>query len=138
MPNGAWCPPHRHGGPRPMLDARGDGHYRPMLFDIVLALTIGCIAFILARETKRVPRPAGPRGWIRARGWGLLLLPVAMAAAAMAGGTHGLIPAELGLAVLAIVFAPKLAAKLVPFGVLGLAVFGFMLAKTYRDGNTRS
>jgi signal transduction histidine kinase len=116
-----------------------------MLFDIVLALTIGCIAFILARENKpaagggqvsRVPRPAGPRGWLRARGWGLLLLPVAMAAAEMAGGAHGLIPAELGLAVLAIVFAPKLAAKLVPYGVLGLAVFGFHLAKTYRHGNT--
>ena len=128
-----------------MVDARGDGHDGTMLFDIVLLLTIGCIAFILARENKpaaggsqvsRVPRPAGPRGWLRARGWGLLLLPVAMAAAAMAGGAHGLIPAELGLAVLAIVFAPKLAAKLVPFGVLGLAVFGLQLAKMYRDGFT--
>jgi signal transduction histidine kinase len=119
-----------------MVDARDGGHDGTMLFDIVLALTIGCIAFILARENKRVPRPAGPRGWIRTRGWGLLLLPVAMAAAAMAGGAHGLIPAELGLAVLTIVFAPKLAAKLVPYGVLGLAVFGFHLAKTYRDGNT--
>jgi signal transduction histidine kinase len=128
-----------------MVDARDGGHHGTMLFDIVLALTIGCIAFILARENKpaagggqvsRVPRPAGPRGWIRARGWGLLLLPVAMAAAAMAGGAHGLIPAELGLAVLAIVFAPKLAAKLLPFGVLGLAVFGFQLARMYRDGFT--
>ena len=69
-----------------------------MLFDIVLALTIGCIAFILAREAQGGPRPAGLRGWVRARGWGLLLLPVAMAAAVMAGGAHGLIPAELGLA----------------------------------------
>ncbi|HWN62253.1 MAG TPA: histidine kinase, partial [Streptosporangiaceae bacterium] len=105
-----------------------------MLFAIVLALTIGCIAFILARESKRVPRPDGLRGRIWARGWGLLLLPVAMGAAAMAGGAHGLIPAELGIAVLAIVFAPKLAAKLVPYGVLGLAVFGVQLAKMYRDG----
>ena len=119
-----------------MVDARDGGHDGSMLFDIVLALTIGCIAFILARENEGVPRPAGPRGWIRARGWGLLLLPVAMAAAAMAGGAHGLIPAELGLAVLAIVFAPKLAAKLVPFGVLGLAVFGVQLARMYRDGFT--
>src|SRR5580693_6465348 len=119
-----------------MVDARDGGHDGTMLFDIVLALTIGCIAFILVRENTRVPRLAGPRGWIRARGWGLLLLPVAMAAAVMAGGAHGLIPAELGLAVLAIVFAPKLAAKLVPYGVLGLAVFGFHLAKTYRHGNT--
>ena len=107
-----------------------------MLFAIVLALTIGCIAFILAREGQGVPRPGGLRGRIRARGWGLLLLPVAMAAAVMAGGAHGLIPAELGIAALAIAFAPKLAARLVPYGVLGLAVFGVHLARTYRDGFT--
>ena len=107
-----------------------------MLFAIVLALTIGCIAFILAREGQGDQRPDGLRERIRARGWGLLLLPVAMAAAVMAGGAHGLIPAELGIAVLAIAFAPKLAARLVPYGVLGLAVFGVLLARTYRDGNT--
>jgi signal transduction histidine kinase len=107
-----------------------------MLLAIVLALTIGCIAFILAWAGPGGPRPDGLRGRIQAHGWGLLLLPVAMAAAVMAGGAHGLIPAELGLAVLAIVFAPELAAKLVPYGVLGLAVFGVMLAKMYRDGFT--
>src|SRR5580658_3067251 len=105
-----------------------------MAFAIVLLLTLGCIAFILARESKGAPRPDGLRGWIRDRGWGLLLLPVAMSAASMAGGAHGLIPAELGLSVLAIVFAPKLAARLVPFGVLGLALFGLQLAKMYHDG----
>ena len=107
-----------------------------MLFAIVLALTIGCIAFVLARQRQGGPRPDGLRGRIRARGWGLLLLPVATAAAVMAGGAHGLIPAELGIAVLAILFAPKLAARLVPYAVLGLAVFGVQLARTYRDGNT--
>ncbi len=106
-----------------------------MLFAIPV-LTIGCISFILAREGQGVPRQDGPRARIRARGWGLLLLPVAMAAAVMAGGAHGLVPAEFGIAALAIAFAPKLAAKLVPYGVLGLAVFGVHLAKTYRDGNT--
>jgi signal transduction histidine kinase len=105
-----------------------------MLFAIVLLLTIGCIAFILVREAKGDPRPDGLRGRIRDRGWGLLLLPVAMSAAVMAGGAHGLIPAELGVAALAIVFAPKLAAKLVPYGVLGLAIFGVMLARMYNDG----
>jgi signal transduction histidine kinase len=100
---------------------------------LVLVLTIGCI---LAREGRGVPGPDGLRGRIQARGWGLLLLPVAMAAAVMAGGAHGLIPAELGIAALAIVFAPKLAARLVPFGVLGLAVFGVDLARMYRDGFT--
>jgi hypothetical protein len=47
-----------------------------MLFAIVLLLTIGCIAFILARDGQGGPRPNGLRGYIRARGWGLLLLPV--------------------------------------------------------------
>ncbi|MGH3259681.1 MAG: sensor histidine kinase [Streptosporangiaceae bacterium] len=107
-----------------------------MGFALVLALTIGCIAFIIAWAGHGGPRPDSLRGRIQARGWGLLLLPVAMAAAKMAGGAHGLIPAELGLAILAIVFAPKLAAKLVPYGVLGLAVFGVHLAKMYRDGVT--
>jgi hypothetical protein len=35
-----------------MVDARDGGHHGTMLFDIVLALTIGCIAFILARGKK--------------------------------------------------------------------------------------
>jgi signal transduction histidine kinase len=107
-----------------------------MKFSVLLALTIACIAFILVREAAGAPRPGGLRGHIRDRSWALLLLPVAMSAAVMAGGAHGLIPAELGLAVLAIVFAPKLAARLVPFGVLGLAVFGLHLANMYRYGNT--
>jgi hypothetical protein len=107
-----------------------------MLFGIVLALTIGCIAIMAARAGRAGPHPAGGLGGIRAHRWGLLLLPVATAAAEMAGGAHGLIPAELGFAALAIIFAPKLAAKLVPYGVLGLAFFGLLLARTYRDGNT--
>jgi signal transduction histidine kinase len=107
-----------------------------MAFALVLLLTIACIAFIVAREEHGDPRPGGLRGRLRARGWGLLLLPVAMSAAVMAGGARGLIPAELGLAALAIVFAPELAAKLVPYGVLGLAVFGVHLANRYRYGST--
>ena len=119
----------------------GGGHHESMLFTLVLLLTIGCIAFILAREAQGVPRPDGLRpdglrsdglrSRIRARGWSLLLLPVAMATAALAGGAQWLVPAELGIAVLAIAFAPKLGARLVPYGVLGLAVFGVHLARMY-------
>jgi signal transduction histidine kinase len=102
---------------------------------IVLALTIGCIVSLLVWQGRAASYPdGGSRARIRERGWGLLLLPIAAAAALMAGGAHGLIPAELGLAVLAIVFTPKLAARLVPFGVLGLALYGFHLAHEYRDG----
>jgi len=59
-----------------------------MLFAVVLVLTIGCIAFILAREGHGGPRPDGLRRRIQARGWSLLLLPVATAAAVMAGGAR--------------------------------------------------
>jgi signal transduction histidine kinase len=106
-----------------------------MLFAIVVALAIGCIAFILVREGRSAPRPARLLGRIQARGWSLLWLPVAVAAALMAGGAHGLIPAELALAVLAIVFIPELAARLVGFGVLGLAAFGVHLTNQYRNGS---
>jgi len=108
-----------------------------MAFTLVLLLvTIGCIAFIVARGAHGGPRPDGPRGRLQGRGWALLLLPVAMAAAAMAGGAHGLAPVELGLAILAIAFFPKLAERLVPYGLFGLAVFGLHLAKMYRAGFT--
>jgi signal transduction histidine kinase len=107
-----------------------------MLFATVLLLTIGCIAFVLVREAQGGPRPGGLRGLIRDRGWALLLLPVAMSAAAMAGGRHAM-AAGLGVAVLAIVFAPKVAAKLVPYGMFGLAIAGVKLARSYRGGNTR-
>ncbi|MGD0241669.1 MAG: histidine kinase [Streptosporangiaceae bacterium] len=107
-----------------------------MKFALVLLLTIGCIAFVLVRNAKGVPRPDGLRGRVRDRGWGLLLLPVAMSAAIMSGRASGLVPAELGLAVLAIVFAPKLAAKLVPYGLLALAITGVKLTRSVNDGNT--
>ncbi len=100
----------------------------------VLALTIGCGVLILVWASRGATRLDGLRGWIQARGWGLLLLPIAMAAALMAGGAHGLIPAELALATLAIILAPNLAARLVPFGVLGLAVYGVHLAVQYHHG----
>jgi hypothetical protein len=45
-----------------------------MLFAIVLALTIGCIAFILAWAGHPDPRQDGLRGRIQARGWSLPLL----------------------------------------------------------------
>jgi signal transduction histidine kinase len=100
---------------------------------VLLLVTIGCIAFIVARGAHGSPRPDSLRGRLQARGWALLLLPVAMAAAAMVGGAPG---PGLVIAALAIVFAPKLAAKLVPYGLLGLAVFGVHLAKEYRGGVT--
>ena len=102
---------------------------------LVSLLLLGCIAFALVREMRKAnPRPAGLRGHIRARGWGLLLLPVALMAAVMTGHVHAAGrgrarhrrgPGDLG---------PAAGRQGRPYAVLALAVFGLILAKAYHDG----
>ena len=87
-------------------------------------------------RAKTSPRPAGLRGRIRARGWGLVLLPAAVMAAAMAGGAHPLAAIEPAAAVILVILAPRLAVKLAPYAVLGLAAAGLILAKNYHTGFT--
>jgi DNA-binding CsgD family transcriptional regulator len=79
---------------------------------LVSLLLLGSIAFALVREMRKAsPRPAGLRGHIRAHGWGLLLLPVALMAAVMTGHVHALTVAELAVAGALVTWAPRLAAK---------------------------
>jgi signal transduction histidine kinase len=83
-------------------------------------------------------RPAGLRGLIRARGWGLLLTPVALMYAALAevnGGNHLGNLAGIALAGIVMAFFPRLAVKIVPYGLLVLGLYGLMLAKWFHDGN---
>src|SRR5438128_184762 len=104
-----------------------------MLYNLFLVGLCGAAAFVLVRD-KTSPRPAGLRGRIRARGWGLLLLPTAVMAAVMAGGAHPLAVVEPVAAAILVIRAPRLAVKVVPYAVLALAIFGFMLANNYRAG----
>ena len=102
---------------------------------VVTVLLLGCIAFALVREMQKAsPRPAGLRGHIRARGWGLALLPAALLAAVMTGHVHALAVVEIAVAGALVTWAPRLAAKLVPYAVLALAIFGLILANAYHDG----
>jgi signal transduction histidine kinase len=102
---------------------------------VVTVLLLGCIAFALIREMRKTsPRPAGLRGHIQARGWGLVLLPAAVTAAVMTGHVHALAVAELAIAGALVTWAPRLAAKVAPYAVLGLGVFGLILANAYHDG----
>ena len=102
---------------------------------LVSLLLLGGIAFALVREmSKASPRPAGLRGHIRARGWGLALLPAAAMAAVMTGHVHALAIAELAVAGALVTWAPRLAAKLAPYALLALGLFGLILAKAYHDG----
>jgi signal transduction histidine kinase len=83
---------------------------------------------------KASPRPAGLRGHIRARGWGLALLPIALMSAVMTGHVHALAVAELATAGALVTWAPRLAAKLVPYALFALTLEGLILAKAYHDG----
>ena len=106
-----------------------------MDFGLLELLLIGCVAFVLVRS-KASPRPAGLRGRTRDSGWGLVLLPAAVMAAAMAGGAHPLAVIEPAIAVTLLLGAPRLAAKLAPYAVLALAAEGVILARNYHDGFT--
>jgi hypothetical protein len=75
---------------------------------------------------------AGGAPPLRARGWGLALLPVAVTVAGITGHARGAV-AELAVAGILVTWAPRLAAKVVPYAVLGLAGFGLVLAKSYHD-----
>src|SRR5690348_8437147 len=102
---------------------------------LVSLLLLGSIAFALVREmSKASPRPVGLRGHIRARGWGLALLPAAAMAALMTGHVHALAVAELAVAGALVTWAPRLAAKLAPYALFALGFFGLILAKAYHDG----
>jgi signal transduction histidine kinase len=105
-----------------------------MYFAFLMVL-LGCIAFAVVREMDKVrPRPAGLRGHIRARGWGLLLLPVALMAAMLTGTGHLLAVTEIAAAGALMAWAPRLAARVVPYAVLALAGYGILLAQGFRDG----
>jgi signal transduction histidine kinase len=104
---------------------------------LFLLLLLGCITFAVVREMgKAQPRPADLRGHIRARGWGVLLLPVAVMAAWLTGTEHVLAMAELAVAGALVAWAPRVAARVVPYAVLALAGYGFLLAKLYHDGSS--
>src|SRR5690348_17590882 len=83
---------------------------------VFLLLLLGCIAFAVVREmSKAQPRPADLRGHIRARGWGVLLLPVAVMAAWLTGPSHVLAAIELAVAGALVAWAPRRAAQVVPY-----------------------
>jgi signal transduction histidine kinase len=106
-----------------------------MYYVVLELLLAGCIAFVLTRA-RTSPRPAGWRGRIRDGGWGLVLLPAAVMAAAMSGGVHVLAAVEPAIAVILLLGAPRLAARLAPYAVLGLGLQGIIVAKDYHDGLT--
>ena len=108
------------------------------LMFLVALVVVGsvCGAFALAvihAETVSAWWRALPQR-LRERGWGLLILPAAAMSAALTS-QHAMAVAELTIAGAMVAWAPRLAARFVPYALLGLAGWGVILAKAYRYGS---
>jgi signal transduction histidine kinase len=107
----------------------------PELTILITAYIAGCIAVALRRERARGATATTLPGRLRGLGWGALLLPVALTGFGLLGGNHLLTYTALLLAGVAVVFAPARAAKILPFALLALGLYGFVLALRYEYGS---
>ena len=107
------------------------------MFLIALAvLGLGAGAFVLAAI-----HADGVSAWVRTlpqrlrkHGWGLLLVPLALQYALLIN-QHGTGVGEVLAAVAIVAFAPRVATKAVPFGLLILGLWGVDLVRNYQDGD---
>ncbi|MDQ2814828.1 MAG: histidine kinase [Actinomycetota bacterium] len=108
----------------------------------MVLLVVAVIGLIGVPYAFAVKHSDGVNAWLHAlphrlrrRGWGLLLVPVAVQYALIDGGDHLLGAVEVLAGVLAVIFVPRLAEKAVPYALLVLAGRGLLIAKSYHDGN---
>ncbi len=107
----------------------------PELTILITAYIAGCIAVALRRERARGAIASTLPGRIRGLGWGVFLPPVALAGFELYGKSRTPVFAALLLAGIAMVFAPRLAAKALPFTLFALGIYGFGLALRYDYGS---
>jgi signal transduction histidine kinase len=101
---------------------------------LVMAFVVGCVVLALRRERARGLSRETLRGRIRGLGLGIFLLPVVLIAIGILGTNRWLTAIALMLAGIAVVFAPKLAAKALPFTLLAMGLYGFELMVRYAGG----
>jgi len=107
----------------------------PELTILIAAYIAGCVAVALRRQRARGATASTLPGRIRGLGWGVLLLPLALTGFGLLNGNHLPTFAGLLLAGLAVIFAPGLAAKALPFALLSLGLCGFVIALRYDYGS---
>jgi MMP 1-O-methyltransferase len=103
---------------------------------LFVVFPLACYALALRRGSPAESGPVTLRGRIRARGWGLLLPILGLMFAGLSTWNHVLLVAEVVSTCLIMVYAPRLASKLVPFLLFLLGVvstveqiqFGVVLA----------
>jgi signal transduction histidine kinase len=99
---------------------------------LVTAYLAGCIAVALRRG-----RASGrnPNMLLRGLGWGVFLLPVALTAFEVFSADHTQAFVLLLLAGIMVVFTPGMAARVLPFALFALGIYGFALALRYDYGS---
>jgi signal transduction histidine kinase len=95
----------------------------------ILAYVVGCA--VIALSTRRAGGPKTLRGRLRARAGGLLLLPVALLGFGIDEGHRELAVLAVVAAGIAVAVVPAVAEKTVPWAMLGLVLFGLVLAGMY-------
>jgi signal transduction histidine kinase len=99
---------------------------------LVTAYIAGCVAVALRRGRAR---GTNPNALLRGLGWGAFLLPVALTGFGLFRGNHLPTFVALLLAGIAVVFAPGLAARAMPFTLFALGFCGFVIALRYNYGS---
>jgi signal transduction histidine kinase len=102
---------------------------------LVVAYFAGCVALALRRERAQGRSPSTLRGRARTLGWGILLLPLAL----MVGGLFS--PPAVGPIIVLLLMAgmlavlwPAIAAKMTPLVLIGLGLYGFVVARLLARG----
>jgi signal transduction histidine kinase len=72
---------------------------------------------------------------LRGRGWGLLLIPLGVVYALLFGTSRPVAWAIVLAGTLPVIFWPRLARRAVPYALLFLACYGFILARRYHDAS---
>jgi signal transduction histidine kinase len=100
---------------------------------LIVALVLACVALIVWRVRAAGLGRAELWGHLRARGWGLLAVPLAVQYALLTTQHEpGLV--EVAAAVAIVAFAPRVAAKAVPFALLILGFWGMTLVRDLELG----
>jgi signal transduction histidine kinase len=100
----------------------------------IVTLILGCVALIVWRTRAAGLRPADELlRHLRARGWGLLAIPLAVQYAMLTTQrATSVVEVLAGIAI--VVFAPRLATMVVPFGLMILGWWGIVLVRDFDRG----
>jgi signal transduction histidine kinase len=100
----------------------------------VLAYIAGCVALALRRERAQGRRLSTLRECARGLGWGILLLPLALIVGGLFMPATGPVILLLLLAGVLLVRWPAVAARVTPFVLIGIGLYGFVIVRVLARG----